>query len=151
SFFGTGFLYTLKARPRASAKKTGLAIRVSVAWLMASGLFAFVLREETRVVSLVDAADYVSVLLTGLWAEDFLFRGILVYAFERMFFARPAISVVVASVVAALAHLQYHHFALTRDAVVQVAATLPGCFLCTILRRWTGTVLFGGCVHLMNN
>lgn len=145
--------WTAPART-APAPRWRPALILTVAWICVPTLFVLLTRGTGRVIAPRDLGDYVSLLLTGLWAEELLFRGALFDLAEAALpdsAWKPVGIVCLTAALAALTHFQYHGFHLTREALLQVLLTLPGCFVYALLRRYSGSFWLSGLVHTANN
>lgn len=145
--------WTARAVPVA-APRWRPALLLAVGWICIATLFVLLTRDPGRVAEPHDLGDYVSLLFTGLWEEELIFRGMI---FNLAGAALPDSKlkslwiVCFSAVLAALAHLQYHSFHLTREALLQVLLTLPGCFIYALLRSYSANFWLSGLVHSVNN
>lgn len=138
---------TAHLRPR-------VALGIAVAWLCFATAFVFFTRKPGSVLTFNDWGDYVSILATGLWGEEFLFRGVIFELSEAAMANsdhRSIWAIAISGVLASLTHLQYHGFKLEPNAVLQIALTLPGCLVYSVLRNYSGGIVLPGIVHFLNN
>jgi membrane protease YdiL (CAAX protease family) len=125
------------------------ALALGAGWIVVAATFIAVTRGADRGAVVLDAGDKVSLLITSLWAEELLFRGALFRLGER---ALPSIGVVaITAFCAAVSHWQYHHFEFSPAAGKQIALSVPGCVVYSLLRRDSGGPWLSGGVHFLNN
>ncbi len=124
--------------PRRAAMVAGL-------WLLGTAYFVHV--QKIWVPELPTWIDITSGMLTGLIAEELLFRGAL-YDLSLM---AGVSALAVTSVLFGLQHLAYHHFALTPESITQVLYTVPMGFIFGYTRKATGRVWPVILLHMANN
>ena len=107
----------------------------------------FVLR--VWVPRLPTAWDMALFLVTGLLAEEFWFRGALFSLWQRTHSARTA--VMVTALLYGLSHWQYHGFAFTVAAAVQIGYTLLLGLVFGVLRGQTRSAWAAVGLHLAVN
>lgn len=131
-----------------------VALGIAVAWLCFATMFVFFTRKPGGIVTLQDWGDYASILATGLWGEELLFRGVIFELSEATWADSKSQSrwaIVISGLLASLTHLQYHGFKLEPNAVLQITLTLPGCLVYSVLRKYSGSIALPGIVHFLNN
>lgn len=148
-------ILALLIRP-AAAQETGLdsarwpkPFVIAVYWLLGTTIAVFMLR--VYVPPLPRRVDVVALLFTGLVAEECLFRGALFGLAARAFPGRPVTVIVWTSLFFSAQHFQYHHFAVTRNALTQVAYAFPLGLVLGYVRTRTGSLGAPVALHFVNN
>ena len=99
--------------------------------------------------------DVTAFMFTGLFAEEFLFRGAL-YALAAKVFAaknlvRIPVAVLYSSVFFSVQHLQYHSFDLNAPAVTQMTYTFVMGIFFGLVRHHGGSIWPAIGIHVVNN
>jgi membrane protease YdiL (CAAX protease family) len=128
-------------------------LRVALCWLIPAAYAVLVAR--VWVPALPRWIDVVAFLVTGLLAEELLFRGAIFNLANRILAEKPRAaawsSVLVSSVFFALQHLQYHGFQWTPAATVQVGYTFVMGVCFGVVRQRSESVWAAIAVHFINN
>jgi membrane protease YdiL (CAAX protease family) len=129
------------------------ALRLAAIWICATAYFVLV--KKVWVPNLISWIDYVAFFVTGLLAEEFLFRGSLyelaVENFGYKKIATFSVPVWVTSFLFGFQHLGYHHFQINTSSVTQVVYTIVmGLFFCN-LRESTGYLWPVILLHILTN
>jgi membrane protease YdiL (CAAX protease family) len=128
-------------------------VRVALFWLVPAGYAALAAR--VWVPALPRWIDVVAFLVTGLLAEELLFRGAIFQLAGRILAEKPRVaawsSVLVSAVFFALQHLQYHGFQWTPAAAVQVGYTFVMGVCFGVVRHRSDSIWGPIAVHLINN
>jgi len=97
--------------------------------------------------------DIVAFMVTGLLAEEFLFRGAIYDLVLRVFEGHTASKVAVgySALFFGLGHLQYHNFSLTESALTQISYTIVMGVFFGIVRERSGSIWPCVLMHVMNN
>ncbi|WP_298160344.1 CPBP family intramembrane glutamic endopeptidase [Brevundimonas sp.] len=90
-------------------------------------------------------------LVFGLLAEEFLFRGVVFEAFQRLSPSGGQAAVIGSALLLAVSHFGYHSYRLTPEAFSQVAYTFPLGLALGWLRLRTGRIAPGSLAHMMFN
>lgn len=137
--------------PRADRRLS--IVRLGLLWLLPSALVIFVLR--FWVVPLPGVADVVAFLLTGMLAEEFLFRGAIYGLGQRL---RPGplvrrfdLGVVLSATFFGLSHFQYHGFRLVPEAWFQVGVNVTMGFFSGAMRQSGESLWPPVLLHFCNN
>lgn len=129
------------------------AFLVPIIWLIMTGYFVLV--QKVWVPSLKDWIDWTAFLVTGLVAEEILFRGVLFDLGVRVFGSRKIFNlsfpVLVTSFLFGLQHLSYHNFQIHSASVTQVLYTTMMGIVFAKFREAIGSLWPVIFLHLMNN
>lgn len=125
----------------------------SIFWLAPAALGVFGLRVWIpRIDGWIDITAF---MVTGLCAEEFLFRGSLyalsLKAFGSKEFLKIPIPVIYTALFFSAQHLQYHSFVLTTPAVTQMAYTFVMGIFFGLVRHHGGGIWPPVFVHMLNN
>lgn len=129
-----------------------IVIIAAVSWLCGSFLALFVFHVWTPL--LPTWIDVTSFLVTGLLAEELLFRGAVFSLAERVFAPTgrlPLAAIGISAAAFGIQHLGYHGWHFTAAALTQVFYTTAFGVLLGLLRAWSGTLWVPAAVHLLNN
>ena len=156
SLLASAILCSLFARQALRAPMPATPWRIvliaAASWLAGSVLALFVFHVWTPV--LPTWIDVTSFLLTGLLAEELLFRGAVFTLAERVVAPAgrlPLAAVAISAATFGIQHLGYHGWHFTSAALTQVAYTTAFGVLLGLLRSWSGTLWVPAAVHLLNN
>ena len=137
--------------PQPSAPWRLIAISCA-SWLTGSIVAVFVLR--VWIPALDSWVDKVSFEVTGLLAEEFLFRG-AVFTLAMHAFPRTNHNLMIAVVISAslfgLQHFGYHGWHFGAAALTQVVYTSALGALLGLLRGWSGSLWVPTALHIANN
>ncbi len=126
---------------------------VALSWLIPAGYAVLVAR--VWIPALPRWIDIVAFLVTGLIAEELLFRGAIFQLAHRIHAERARLaawsSVLASSVFFALQHLQYHGFQWTPAAAVQVGYTFVMGVCFGVVRLRSESIWAPIAVHFINN
>ena len=125
----------------------GWVVALTFVTLSLTYIAVFVLR--VWVPRLPTGWDMALFLATGLLAEEFWFRGVLFSLWQRTHSARVA--VLVTAILFGLSHWQYHGFAFTVAAAVQIGYTLLLGLVFGVLRGQTRSAWAATGLHLVVN
>lgn len=97
--------------------------------------------------------DIIAFMLTGLLAEEFLFRGAIYDLFLSAsgHKAGTKLAIGYSAIFFGLSHFQYHHFALTQASVAQVLYTMVLGVLLGMIRGRSGSIWPCVLVHMAGN
>lgn len=123
-------------------------------WLIMTAYFVLV--RKVWVPSLKDWIDWTAFLITGLIAEEILFRGILFDLIVRVFGSRKLLlnlsfPVLVTSVLFGLQHLSYHDFRVNSASLTQVVYTTIMGIVFANFKESTGRLWLVILLHMMTN
>ena len=124
----------------------------SAMWLFGTILALFVFHVWTPL--LPSWIDLVSFLVTGLLAEELLFRGAVFSLAEKVSGATdhpPIAAIGLSAVLFGLQHFGYHGWNFSQSAWTQVAYTTAFGVLLGLLRSWSGTLWIPAAIHFVNN
>ena len=126
---------------------------LSMAWLILTAYFVLV--KKVWVPSLQTWADVIAFMITGVVAEEILFRGIIFDLTRVAFKARGVLAfstpVLMSSLLFGLQHLSYHGFQITPASITQVLyTTLMGMVFASI-REASGRLWPVVGFHMLNN
>ena len=107
---------------------------IGAAWLSSTAIADFLVRVYLPPIH--DVVEIAAFLMFGLMAEEFLFRGALFSVAKQM--GGGWFAIFVTAIFFSLSHFQYHSYDLTRDAIAQVAYTLPMGVALGLLRNRSG-------------
>lgn len=129
------------------------SIRLAGVFVLATAYF--VLIKKVWVPTLTNWIDYTAFMVTGLIAEELLFRGALYTLAKKTFgiqlFAGFSVPVWTTSILFGLQHFGYHHFQMNSASIVQVIyTTVMGLFFCN-LREATGYLWPVILLHVLTN
>lgn len=137
------------SKPRLSRR----VVFMVVSWLPLTAYF--VLIRKVWVPRLPTWIDITAFMLTGLIAEEILFRGILFNLAERVFGARSLFKftypVLITSLLFGLQHLSYHSFSLNSAALTQVAYTTAMGIVFGSIKEVSGRIWPAILFHMLNN
>jgi membrane protease YdiL (CAAX protease family) len=128
-------------------------VRISMIWLIPTAYLVLVM--HVWVPPLSGWIDITSFMITGLLAEEFLFRG-CIYELANKVFPRFRIwkfsaAILISAIFFGLQHLAYHHFHFTSAAVVQISYTfLMGLFFASV-RETSGRLWPVIALHFITN
>ena len=130
---------------------------IAAFWFVPDLLMVYVARVPLPV--LRAAPDFTAFLLTGLLAEELLFRGAIYQlaerALPRTFVSAgvriPLWPIVVSALLFSVAHLQYYGFAITGPALAQLSYTLIMGLMWAPLRFLTSSIWPAIAFHLVTN
>jgi membrane protease YdiL (CAAX protease family) len=122
-------------------------------WLVMTAYFVLV--KEVWVPSLKDWIDWIAFMITGLIAEEMLFRGILFDLSSRVFGSQKLLNlslpVLISSLLFGLQHLSYHGFRFNSASLTQVIYTIVMGIVFANLRESTGRLWLAVLLHMMTN
>lgn len=122
-------------------------------WLIATAYF--VLIKKVWVPTLKDWIDYVAFMITGLIAEEILFRGIIFDLSTKVFGDKKLLSfsmpVLFSAVVFGLQHLAYHKFEINAASITQVIYTTFTGIVFARIKESTGSLYWVILFHMINN
>lgn len=123
-------------------KKLEKAIVISIIWIIMTAYFVLV--KKVWVPALLNWVDYFAFMITGLLAEELLFRGALFNLCQSFFgskaIARISVTVWITSLLFGLQHLGYHHFRIDASTITQIIYTIIMGIVFGNLRLVTGKV-----------
>ncbi len=126
---------------------------VSLFWLVPAAVGIFGLR--VWVPRIEGPIDIIAFMVTGLCAEEFLFRGSLyalsIKVFGTKTFLYVPIPVLFTAAFFGAQHFQYHSFVLTTSAMTQVAYTFIMGLAFGLVRHHSGSIWPAIIVHMINN
>lgn len=130
---------------------------VAAFWFVPQVLMVYVV--HVPVPMLRTAPDFVAFLLTGLLAEELLFRGAIFQLAQRALprtlvtvgAELPLWPIVVSALCFSLAHLQYYGFAITGASVAQVSYTMIMGLMWGTLRPLSSSMWPAVGVHVVTN
>lgn len=102
---------------------------------------------------IVEPVDIIAFMLTGLLAEEFLFRGAI---YDLVFNVSAhkvgaKLAIGYSALFFGLSHFQYHHFAFTQAALTQVMYTIVLGVLLGMIRNRSGSIWPCVLVHMVGN
>lgn len=125
---------------------------VSLSWLSGCVVAVFLFRVWTP--TLDSWVDSVSFLITGLLAEEFLFRG-AVFTLASQAFATEKNNLMIAVLVSAslfgIQHFGYHGWHFGAASLTQVIYTTALGVLLGLFRSWSGSLWVPTALHIANN
>lgn len=129
------------------------AVWMSIVWLILTAYFVLV--RKVWVPSLQNWTDVVAFMVTGVVAEEILFRGIIFDLTRVAFKAKKVLAfsapVLISSLLFGLQHLSYHGFQITPASITQVVyTTLMGLVFASI-REASGRLWPAVDFHMLNN
>jgi membrane protease YdiL (CAAX protease family) len=128
-------------------------VALALLWLLPAAYAVLV--AKIWVPSLPRWIDVVAFMLTGLLAEELLFRGAIFQMATRAAGSHTALAAWAAVLVSAgffaLQHIQYHGFQLSPAAAVQISYTFVMGIVFGLLRHKTGSIWTPIAVHMINN
>ncbi|MBV8331654.1 MAG: CPBP family intramembrane metalloprotease [Candidatus Eremiobacteraeota bacterium] len=150
---GPALSYRLPAR---DAHWRAVAV-IAAFWFVPDLLMLYVARVPVPVLQSVP--DFTAFLVTGLLAEELLFRGAIYQLAERALprtfviagTRLPLWPIVVSALLFSLAHFQYYGFAITPRALAQVSYTLIMGLMWGPLRSVTSSIWPAIAFHLLTN
>jgi membrane protease YdiL (CAAX protease family) len=147
-FYSRRFNEATKSAPR--WKET---LRTAALWLIPTAYFVLV--KKVWVPQISGWVDITAFMITGLLAEELLFRGCIynlaAAALPSKKLWRFSAAALVSSLLFGLQHIAYHRFQLTPASVVQIAYTfVMGLFLASV-RESSGRLWPAWAVHTISN
>jgi membrane protease YdiL (CAAX protease family) len=99
------------------------------------------------------ATNTIAFMVTGLLAEEFLFRGALYDQYLSLpdGFGGSKTAIICSATLFGCSHLQYHHFVLTTAAGAQILYTIVLGVLLGIIRERSESIVPGIFVHMTGN
>lgn len=151
TYFSIKRLYLTTSQPNISLRRN--TIILATCWLTVTAYFVLV--RKIWVPALNDWVDYVAFMVTGLIAEEFLFRGILFDLSTKVFRDKRvlqfSVPVLVTSILFGLQHISYHGFILSSASITQVAYTTVMGFVFANIKESFGYLWIVILFHMINN
>lgn len=153
SIFYVGILKTHIVEPSVKISPTKKDFRWPIIWLVVTAYFVLV--KKVWVPSLKDWVDWTAFMITGLVAEEILFRGILYDLCVKVFRDRRILNlsmpVLITSILFGLQHLSYHGFRINAASITQVVYTTVMGIIFANVKESTGRLWPVIVLHMLTN
>lgn len=142
--------FSLRTVDTPNWKKTFLAASI---WLVSATYF--VLIKKVPVLQISSWIDVIAFLITGLLAEEFLFRGCIYElakkAYPHLYVWKNSGAIIISSLLFGLQHFAYHQFLFTSEAIIQVSGTIIMGIFFSSVREFSGRLWPVILLHFLNN
>lgn len=153
SIFYIGILKTHIIDQSVKISPTKEDFRGPIIWLVMTAYF--VLIKKVWVPSLKDWVDWTAFMITGLVAEEILFRGILydlcVKVFRDRKISNLSLPVLITSILFGLQHFAYHGFKINAASITQVVYTMVMGIIFANVKESTGRLWPVMVLHMLTN